>query len=306
MWKGFVAVAAVAFASNRLLQSQSAQQQAEQQAEQQQQQSASTSPPLMQGCPVAQRPTSSASSSSSPALVVHPLPHHQQPLGGGCPVAQRPSSSSSSASSSRSEPPDSGPHLASSASPFSSLPPLDAGLLAEGEETPDGSIPAAGRGNSSDGSTWVNPSPNALFRALKRKGKGIAGEDAVDVSSVHNAVTDWSWQCVMEYERLHAASCPRPSLARFYGMDGVWSVKARVVHNVLGGPLPFDRHDWIVDRCGKEVRYIIDYYSVEQLNDDGETDISYSIDARPAPTLTGLYDRGRMAWKKYSAGEQWW
>lgn len=25
-------------------------------------------------------------------------------------------------------------------------------------------------------------------------------------------------------------------------------------------PLPFDRHDWIVDRCGKDVRYIIDYY----------------------------------------------
>eukprot|EP00058_Branchiostoma_floridae_P026618 XP_002612109.1 hypothetical protein BRAFLDRAFT_108880 [Branchiostoma floridae] len=24
--------------------------------------------------------------------------------------------------------------------------------------------------------------------------------------------------------------------------------------------LPFDRHDWIVDRCGKQVRYIIDYY----------------------------------------------
>lgn len=23
---------------------------------------------------------------------------------------------------------------------------------------------------------------------------------------------------------------------------------------------PFDRHDWIVDRCGKDVRYIIDYY----------------------------------------------
>ena len=27
------------------------------------------------------------------------------------------------------------------------------------------------------------------------------------------------------------------------------------------GPLPFDRHDWIVDRCGTEHRYIIDYYS---------------------------------------------
>lgn len=23
---------------------------------------------------------------------------------------------------------------------------------------------------------------------------------------------------------------------------------------------PFDRHDWFVDRAGKEVRYVIDYY----------------------------------------------
>lgn len=36
--------------------------------------------------------------------------------------------------------------------------------------------------------------------------------------------------------------------------------------------LPFDRHDWTVDRCGKEVRYCIDYYDTED---------SYWIDARP-------------------------
>lgn len=29
---------------------------------------------------------------------------------------------------------------------------------------------------------------------------------------------------------------------------------------MLGGPAPFDRHDWVIDRCGKEVRYIIDFY----------------------------------------------
>jgi hypothetical protein len=28
----------------------------------------------------------------------------------------------------------------------------------------------------------------------------------------------------------------------------------------LGGPLPFDRHDWYVERCGREVRYVIDFY----------------------------------------------
>ncbi len=24
--------------------------------------------------------------------------------------------------------------------------------------------------------------------------------------------------------------------------------------------MPFDRHDWFVDRCGEEVRYVIDFY----------------------------------------------
>ena len=32
-----------------------------------------------------------------------------------------------------------------------------------------------------------------------------------------------------------------------------YSPKARLL-NMLGYKLPFDRHDWIVDRCGREVR----------------------------------------------------
>jgi len=31
--------------------------------------------------------------------------------------------------------------------------------------------------------------------------------------------------------------------------------------NFLGFKLPFDRHDWVVDRCGTDVRYIIDFYN---------------------------------------------
>lgn len=62
--------------------------------------------------------------------------------------------------------------------------------------------------------------------------------------------------------------------------------------------LPFDRHDWIVDRCGKEVRYIIDYY------DGGMPDEHYKfalLDVRPAMDSPGnLYDRARVClwrWK---------
>lgn len=44
---------------------------------------------------------------------------------------------------------------------------------------------------------------------------------------------------------------------------GLCSPLARL-QSWLGGQLPFDRHDWYVDRCGKEVRYVIDFYFHEE------------------------------------------
>ncbi len=31
-------------------------------------------------------------------------------------------------------------------------------------------------------------------------------------------------------------------------------------NTLLGYTAPFDRHDWVIDRCGKEVEYVIDFY----------------------------------------------
>ncbi len=41
------------------------------------------------------------------------------------------------------------------------------------DEVPGGRIPSTGRGNSEDGSEWLNPTPAELFRALRRKDKHI-------------------------------------------------------------------------------------------------------------------------------------
>lgn len=43
---------------------------------------------------------------------------------------------------------------------------------------------------------------------------------------------------------------------------------------------PFDRHDWVVDRCGMQMRYVVDFYT-------GRTDpvtnkVSFYLDVRPA------------------------
>jgi len=49
---------------------------------------------------------------------------------------------------------------------------------------------------------------------------------------------------------------------------------------LYSAPKPFDRHDWVIDRCGKEVRYVIDYYGGE---DDVANDVPvFHLDVRPA------------------------
>lgn len=58
---------------------------------------------------------------------------------------------------------------------------------------------------------------------------------------------------VLQWERLHNNRCGGPRLKKFAGRPQDYSPKARLL-NFLGYKLPFDRHDWVVDRCGKEVR----------------------------------------------------
>ena len=55
------------------------------------------------------------------------------------------------------------------------------------------------------------------------------------------------------WEALHAAQCGEPRLKRFQGRPNEYSPKARLL-KLLGYKLPFDRHDWVVDRCGRDVR----------------------------------------------------
>lgn len=61
--------------------------------------------------------------------------------------------------------------------------------------------------------------------------------------------------------------------------------------------LPFDRHDWIVDRCGKPVRYVIDYYEGDKIHEN------YSIallDVRPAmDSWENIWDRMKVTWWRW-------
>jgi cytochrome c heme-lyase len=172
--------------------------------------------------------------------------------------------------------------------------------------------------------TWEYPSPQMFWNAMVRKNKseGAAPTDMDMVVAIHNNMNETTWRQVMAWEALHrdeAAAAAggvegaEPTLLRFTGRPDENSPKAKLKSWILGCPAPFDRHDWIVDRGGKEVRYIIDYYHDDHgVDADGKPSLhdtttirSIKIDVRPAlDSPEALFDRAfRMPFSKQVMGD---
>ncbi|OXU30244.1 cytochrome c-type heme lyase [Nasonia vitripennis] len=159
------------------------------------------------------------------------------------------------------------------------------------------SIPKA----SEEGGFWVYPSPQMFWNAMLRKGwrwkdEDISQKDMDDIIKIHNANNEQAWREVLKWEALHAFECTDPKLKSFGGKAKDYSPRARIRY-WLGYGLPFDRHDWIVDRCGKNVRYVIDYY------DGGDVDENHKfalLDVRPAmDSFENLWDRMKVTWWRW-------
>ncbi|KAK4294900.1 hypothetical protein Pmani_032507 [Petrolisthes manimaculis] len=155
----------------------------------------------------------------------------------------------------------------------------------------------------SDGENWVYPSPQMFWNAMLRKGwrwndDDLSQQDMDNIIRIHNVNNELAWQEVMRWESLHTKECGNPRLKRFGGKASDYSPRARF-RNMLGYELPFDRHDWIVDRCGKEVRYIIDYYDGGAVD---PKDYKFAIlDVRPAmDSLENVWDRMVVAWWRWT------
>lgn len=144
-----------------------------------------------------------------------------------------------------------------------------------------------------DESTWIYPSPQMFFNALKRKGKsaGVEELDIPTVVAVHNKMNEATWAEVLQWEaRYHCHQCQNPKLKRFQGRPHDLSPAARFRMWFRGYPRPFDRHDWIVDRCGQtDARYIIDYYYTDTGPDPIEIHVRPAIDS-----VSAAYDRMRF------------
>lgn len=149
---------------------------------------------------------------------------------------------------------------------------------------------------------WVYPSPQMFWNAMLRKGwrwkeGDINTQDMDNIISIHNANNEQAWKEVLKWEALHARECSEPRLKRFGGKAKEFSPRAKI-RNWLGYSLPFDRHDWIVDRCGKEVRYIIDYYDIGDV--DKKTYEFTALDVRPAfDSFSAVMDRSKVAMMRW-------
>lgn len=154
-------------------------------------------------------------------------------------------------------------------------------------------VPAAGRGNSDDGSSWINPSANQLLNACKRKNKPMEDKDKNAVALIHGEVIEKTWEAVLAYERLHYHQCKCPKLLSFEGLSEKPSLKAKLL-NKMGYALPWDRHDWIVDRCGTQIRYIIDYHHGFAQSQP------YIIDCRPdLKRFSNMMDRFTIQYRTF-------
>ncbi|XP_040215906.1 holocytochrome c-type synthase isoform X1 [Rana temporaria] len=151
---------------------------------------------------------------------------------------------------------------------------------------------------------WVYPSEQMFWNAMLRKGwkwkeEDVDQKDMTNIIKIHNQNNEQAWSEILKWEALHVKECPcGPTLVRFGGKAKEYSPRARI-RSWMGYELPFDRHDWIVDRCGQNVRYVIDYY------DGGEVDKNYQfsiLDVRPAfDSMTAVWDRMKVAWWRWTS-----
>jgi cytochrome c heme-lyase len=162
----------------------------------------------------------------------------------------------------------------------------------------ESTIPGPSEGN------WQYPSQQMFFNAMRRKGYEPKEEDMRAVVAIHNTVNEKAWGQILHWESLHPECLETLRLVRFRQNEAP-SPKAQALE-LVGYKPPFDRHDWVVDRCGTEVRYLIDFYRGRPVKGLPASMTPMYLDARPAgDDASGAWDRVRMpfveAWRSVRA-----
>jgi len=158
---------------------------------------------------------------------------------------------------------------------------------------------------------WQYPSEQMFWNAMLRKGwrwdkDAVSQEDMSHIIRIHNKNNERAWNEVLYWEAFRGSNLSEIKLLKFGGRAKDFSPRARM-RAAMGYDLPFDRHDWIIERGGQEVRYVIDYYDAGDEN-GYKTGEFVELDCRPALDSFGaMYQRSRAAMFRWTAKTiQWW
>jgi cytochrome c heme-lyase len=170
--------------------------------------------------------------------------------------------------------------------------------IPKGEFTPAHQRIGDKNDESEKSKNWIYPSEQQYFNAMKKKGYNPQEHEVGSILAIHNVVNERSWSEIVMWEMFRGNK--NPTLVRFMGKPKEFSPKAQFL-TFIGRPAPFDRHDWIVDRDGQEVRYVIDFYEVQSRNKKAQssTSVPIHLDVRPALDSVGsVLDRIEYQFRK--------
>ena len=120
-----------------------------------------------------------------------------------------------------------------------------------------------------------------FFDAMRRKSFDPSTADMKTIVPIHNAVNERAWKEIKAWEAPYLAGtkCDGPRLESFSGLASAMTPRARW-NTWMGYAAPFDRHDWVVDRCGTRVEYVIDFYAGKDEGREGKA-LNFYLDVRP-------------------------
>ncbi|ODV61902.1 cytochrome c1 heme lyase CYT2 ASCRUDRAFT_7367 [Ascoidea rubescens DSM 1968] len=128
-------------------------------------------------------------------------------------------------------------------------------------------------------SNWIYPSQKQFYEAMKRKNWDPDSSDMKSIVPIHNLVNEQAWYLIRLWEKDQGGeSCGGIELTSFKGNSKKLTPRARW-KLIMGYQKPFDRHDWTINRCGKQVDYVIDFYSGKTI--PGSDLPSFYLDVRP-------------------------
>lgn len=214
------------------------------------------------------------------------------------------------------------PHIAPEPSTKSSLTAVVSRSSNGGETFSADATPRTGNPHDE---RWIYPSESQFFSALVRKSHTPKASDMRNVVPLHNAVNEQTWALILGWEApyglaapsdgakgdvkgsgksVQAPSTPPSSTPRLLSFSGDYSKltpKARF-RTLLGYQRPFDRHDWVIDRAGTQVDYVIDFYEGKADNPDNNRTVNFYLDVRPK---LNSFEGCRMRFARFWGLEGW-